>query len=75
MGKKTIIKHRLVTRTNGSLYTSCGRYIPRYTSTTIRTNKTWKGVTCQKCLAVKAKAERTATAKKSVKSYKVGATV
>lgn len=55
--KKTVIKHK-----RDGLYTACGRYIAD-SATTIKTNKTWRGVTCKRCLAVRAKATRTSTKK------------
>jgi hypothetical protein len=48
MGKKTVVKHKL-----NDGYTACGRGVGF--SSTIRGNKTWRGVTCKKCLKQKAK--------------------
>lgn len=58
MGNKTVVKHKIV---DGS-YTTCGRRIG--INSKIRGNKTWKGVTCQKCLK-----------QKPVKKVKVAASV
>jgi hypothetical protein len=52
MGKKTVVKHRI---DGNGVYTVCGRKIGF--GTTIRGNKTWKGVTCKKCLMQKAKTQ------------------
>jgi hypothetical protein len=48
MGNKTVVKHKIV---DGR--TACGRSVGF--NSTIRGNKTWRGVTCQKCLKQKAK--------------------
>jgi hypothetical protein len=53
---KTVIKHKLAA---DGVSTACGRDIGF--GTTIKVNKTWRGVTCKKCLAVRAKAARTNT--------------
>jgi len=60
LGKKIVVKHKIV---NGE--TICGRTVGEYSS--IRGNKTWKGVTCKKCLAQRVV--------KKVKSVKVTASV
>jgi hypothetical protein len=65
---KSTVKHRSAGLNDTRTY--CGKYVPRYSPTTIRLNKTWKGVTCQKCLAVKAKEDRNKAAIKANK--KVG---
>jgi hypothetical protein len=54
---KTVIKHR-----QDGHYTACGVYTPEGSTSKIKTNKTWKGVTCKRCLRVKARAERIANA-------------
>ncbi len=66
--KKAVVKHRLIGN-----YTACGTFVSRYTTTAIKTNKTWKGVTCKRCLAVKAKAARTKTTRKTSKTTIIGA--
>jgi len=68
--KKATVKHKSAGLEGTRTY--CGKYIPRYTYTTIRANKTWRGVNCQKCLAVKAKEDRTIAAIKEAKKKKVG---
>jgi hypothetical protein len=56
------IKHKL--DTDG--YTACGIDLD-HTSSTVKTNKTWKGVTCKRCLVVKAKSDMVKATKKTAK--------
>ncbi len=69
--KKTVVKHR-----QDGHYTVCGRYVGYAgTYTNIKTNKTWRGVTCKRCLAIKATRDRIASARKSVKTGRISVTV
>lgn len=62
--KKRVVTHHSTTTIGVIPVTSCGIDL----FDVAKSNKTWRGVTCKSCLAVKAKADRLKAARKKIRT-------